>query len=58
MEGQDNKKQTQKRLTHIPTLKVLGKVFFKLGSLKGNVAVTVINSNYPRLSWDYDFIIY
>ena len=39
--------------THIPNLKGLTKIFFKLSCLKGNLCgggVTVLNSNYPRLS--------
>ena len=40
--------------THIPNLKVLTKIFFKLSRPKGNLCggggVTVLNPKYPRLS--------
>ena len=39
--------------THIPNLKVLTKIFFKLSRPKGNLCgggVTVLNAKYPRLS--------
>ena len=37
--------------THIPNLKVLTKLFFKLSCPKGNLCgVTVLNPKYPRLS--------
>ena len=39
--------------THIPNLKVLAKIFFKLSRPKGNLCsggVTVLNPKYPRLS--------
>ena len=42
--------------THIPNLKVLTKIFFKLSRPKGNLcgsgggSVTVLNPKYPRLS--------
>ena len=39
--------------THIPNLKVLTKLFFKLSRPKGNLcggSVTVLNPKYPRLS--------
>ena len=42
--------------THIPNLKVLTKLFFKLSRPKGNLCggggggVTVLNPKYPRLS--------
>ena len=40
--------------THIPNLKVLTKIFFKLSRPKGNLGggggVTVLNPKYPRLS--------
>ena len=39
--------------THIPNLKVLTKLFFKLSHPKGNLCgggVTVLNPKYPRLS--------
>ena len=39
--------------THIPNLKVLTKLFFKLSRPKGNLCgggVTVMNPKYPRLS--------
>ena len=38
--------------THIPNLKVLTKLFFKLSRPKGNLCggVTVLNPTYPRLS--------
>ena len=37
--------------THIPNLKVLTKIFFKLLRPKGNLCgVTVLNPKYPRLS--------
>ena len=40
--------------THIPNLKVLTKIFFKLSHPKGNLCggggVTVLNPKYPRLS--------
>ena len=39
--------------THIPNLKVLTKIFFKLSRPKGNLCgrggVTVLNPKYPRL---------
>ena len=42
--------------THIPNLKVLTKIFFKLSRPKGNLCgsgggVTVLNPKYPRLSF-------
>ena len=40
--------------THIPNLKVLTKIFFKLSRPKGNLCggggMTVLNPKYPRLS--------
>ena len=41
--------------THIPNLKVLTKIFFKLSRPKGNLGgggsgVTVLNPKYPQLS--------
>ena len=39
--------------THIPNLKVLTKIFFKLSRPKGNLCgggVTILNPKYPRLS--------
>ena len=38
--------------THLPNLKVLAKIFFKLSRPKGNLCggVTVLNPKYPRLS--------
>ena len=40
--------------THIPNLKGLTKIFFKLSRPKGNLCggsgVTVLNPNYPQLS--------
>ena len=39
--------------THIPNLKVLTKIFFKLSRPKGNLCgggVTVLNPKYPQLS--------
>ena len=38
--------------THIPNLKVVTKLFFKLSRPKGNLCggVTVLNPKYPRLS--------
>ena len=40
--------------THIPNLKGLAKIFFKLSRLKGNLcgggSVTVLNPKYPQLS--------
>ena len=38
--------------THIPNLKGLTKIFFKLSRLKGNLCggMTVLNPKYPRLS--------
>ena len=39
--------------THIPNLKVLTKLFFKLSRPKGNLCgggVTVLNPKYPQLS--------
>ena len=39
--------------THIPNLKVITKIFFKLSRPKGNLCgggVTVLNPKYPRLS--------
>ena len=47
--------------THIPNLKVLTKIFFKLSRLKGNLCgggVTVLNPKYPRLSSGDTIIIY
>ena len=40
--------------THIPNLKGLAKIFFKLSRLKGNLCgggVTILNPKYPRLSF-------
>ena len=39
--------------THIPNLKVLTKIFFKLSRPKGNLCgggVSILNPKYPRLS--------
>ena len=57
MEGQGHKTIAFVALpiyTHIPNLKVLTKIFFKLSRPKGNLCgsggVTVLNPKYPRLS--------
>ena len=46
--------------THIPNLKVLTKIFFKLSRPKGNLCggVTVLNPKYPRLSSGDTIIIF
>ena len=57
MEGQGHKTIAFVELpiyTHIPNLKVVTKIFFKLSRPKGNLCggggVTVLNPKYPRLS--------
>ena len=58
IEGQDHKTMVLVALpiyTHIPNLKGLTKIFFKLLRPKGNLCggMTVLNPKYPRLtSWD------
>ena len=47
-------KQSLPIYTHIPNLKGLTKIFFKLSCLKGNLcgggSMTVLDSKYPQLS--------
>ena len=45
--------------THMPNLKVLTKIFFKLSRPKGNLCcggVTILNPKYPRFSSRYTII--
>ena len=59
VEGEGHKTigfQTLPISTHIPSLKALVKIFFKLSRRKGNLCggggggVTLLNPKYPRLS--------